>query len=204
MPEDNAPATPPSINAAPRPKFPSQDAPFIWQSKRILERINDSPHVTNHAHAKLVYVALTWIASDNGGASTFQTSKGLIAKKCDLSRRSVEYALAELIQSGVIGVERCFNPKKGQHDLNTYTLRIGCVGVTRSVRRGSRTKTAHSGACMSNSPQEEREEREGGSDRRSSLLGSSSSAPTAGAGGREEPSGSSEPLSFIDPKGFLQ
>jgi len=73
--------------------------------------------------AKLVYVALTWICSDQKSESTFKTSVGLIANKASLSKRTVSDALIELEKVGVIAITRHFNQQTKTHDQHTYTLR---------------------------------------------------------------------------------
>src|SRR5689334_20654724 len=113
----------PENEPSPR-KRPGDEFPYLWQSKRALEKILNSS-IEDRSRAILIYLALTWISSDEE-SPTFQTSKGLIAHKCGVSKRTVEYGLADLKSAGVISIKETLKPGTKENDKNIYTLRTMC------------------------------------------------------------------------------
>jgi hypothetical protein len=91
------------------------EPPFCWQSKLALERI-DKAGLRNPAHAKLVYLALTWIAS-NEGSSTFIVEISEIARKASVGYRTVWAVLPDLERIALVTIQR---PKV--RSASTYTI----------------------------------------------------------------------------------
>ena len=89
----------------PRSNSPNEEAPYLWQSKDPLYRIENSQSVRNHGSAKLVYVALTWIASDEG-SSVFTVEIAAIARKASLGYRTVWDIVKKLEELELIKVNR--------------------------------------------------------------------------------------------------
>jgi hypothetical protein len=102
---------------------PAKEAPFAWQSKRAIRKLVD-PSIENRAHAILVYVGLTVIASNQKQqpCNTFQATKGHVADICGLGTRSVASALYDLERLGLILIARRKVPGKKVNDTNVYTI----------------------------------------------------------------------------------
>lgn len=98
-----------------------QDGPWMWQHKDAFWRINQGLERGSAASAKLVYVALTWIASDEQ-SETFSKPINYIADLASLGRRTVEKRLADLERLGFVLIERKKLEGTKGNDLNTYTL----------------------------------------------------------------------------------
>ena len=109
----------PLVRLEPRAN-PSKEAPYCWQNRNLLRRIRT--RLENSASALLVYVALSEIASEEKGASTFQATQRTIADRAGVSRRTVQTFLPELARIGVIRIE-----KRDDHGDDRYTLLTAIV-----------------------------------------------------------------------------
>ncbi len=63
------------------------EASFVWLTKAALRRIDEAPTIRSPAAAKLVYLALCWLASD-AESNTFTAAIANIATKASLGYRS--------------------------------------------------------------------------------------------------------------------
>ncbi|GEM_PF-2286940 len=95
---------------------PKQEAPFIWSSKRTLERIRNCSAVKHYSTALAVYNALTWIASDEG-RNVFTVEQETIGRRCGFNARTVRRSLPQLEAAGVVHIS-----KPGVRSAATYTL----------------------------------------------------------------------------------
>lgn len=78
--------------------------PFCWQHKADLDRICEGVEGDGVAAATVaVWVALSWIAADEG-RGTFTATLARIGRKCGLSVRSVQRRLADLERLGLLTV----------------------------------------------------------------------------------------------------
>jgi len=106
---------------APEPR-PKSEAPFLWQNKRALQKIKNDPLKKKPATTILIYMALTWIASDEE-SPTFEASLDHIADKVCLSARIVPRYIKQLERAGVIHVIHGLRPDgKKVNEMNRYTL----------------------------------------------------------------------------------
>lgn len=120
-----------------------KNVPFCWQSKATLRRIADAcDGRVDRAFVTAVYVALTWIASDEE-SSVFTAPKSQIAARAGVSYRKAADVLTFLERLGVIAVSA--NVIAGTRELgpNTYTLGTpGATSGTGCLRLGTDAKQA--------------------------------------------------------------
>src|SRR2546423_12361594 len=93
-----------------------QGVPFFWGPKAAMKKIEEALELNEAASAKLVYVALCRIAS-NEATSTFVKPIQYIAMLASVSRSTVERRLRDLERLKLVRVER-FALKQPNH----YTL----------------------------------------------------------------------------------
>jgi len=98
-----------------------KDGHFCWQSKEVLFRIGRDLEPGSATSAKMVYVALSWIAS-NEGSETFKTPIGYIAHLASLDRRTVMRRLPDLERLGLVSIERRKIEGTKGNEQNVYTL----------------------------------------------------------------------------------
>jgi hypothetical protein len=92
---------------------------FCWQPKEAFWLIEEN--LSRPGPAALVYLALTRIASNEGGAS-FSKPIAYIAKLAWVGRRTVERQLPELERIGLVHLERRQIPGTKANDVHRYTL----------------------------------------------------------------------------------
>jgi hypothetical protein len=86
----------------------SDEGPFLWVSKSVLERINDTfgPDTTRAALAKVVYVTLAWLLSDrqaeDRSATEFKAHIGVIAYRSGAGQTTVREAIREFEHMGLV------------------------------------------------------------------------------------------------------
>lgn len=142
--------SPAACNAAGLPARPSQstpsvEAPFAWQAKAALRAIVRAERVTNRCHALAVYVVLSMLVSDKGGAEIACT-KGYVGSLAGLGSRSVAQSLLDLEALGLVQVDRSKVPGTRANALNTYRLTscatrtTSCTGKPSSRARNQNNK----------------------------------------------------------------
>jgi hypothetical protein len=130
---------------------PEDEAPYAWVSKVMLERVIESPHVTERSSALSVYNALCVLSSDNE-SNTFEAPYGLIAHKCQLHKNTVKSRIPELEKAGVIVVTRRRVPGTKEYAPHIYRLvssrrQIKGRGKTASVPRPTTAGGASLSSC---------------------------------------------------------
>ena len=97
--------------------------PFCWQPKEAFRRIEQEAELDEAASAKLVYLALSRVASDEETRS-FRKPINYLATLASVNRRTVERRLPLLEKLGLVAVER--TQLRASH---RYTLATLCRNV---------------------------------------------------------------------------
>ncbi|MHC1767678.1 MAG: hypothetical protein AB9869_25940 [Verrucomicrobiia bacterium] len=101
---------------------PRDEAPFCWFARAALDRIEQSPHISNQTRAKLVYLAGHVVEASRQGKPTYTAPRALIARHAGVSVRTLTEANAELEAAGLILIEHHFDSERKRHHPSTYTL----------------------------------------------------------------------------------
>jgi hypothetical protein len=124
--------------------------PFCWQPKAALERIEQGLEREQAASAKLVYLALTRIAN-NEGSDTFMKPITYIAALASVSAKTVERRLPDLEKLGLIIVDRC-EKFRTQHCYHVATLSRNVKTHSPDVQTQSPNVQTASGVVLGSSP----------------------------------------------------
>ena len=95
--------------------------PFCWLPKEAVQRIEESLELGAAASAKLVYLALCRIAS-NEGSAVFTKPINYIATLASVHRRTVERRLPDLERVHLVSIARRKVEGTKENDSSTYTL----------------------------------------------------------------------------------
>jgi hypothetical protein len=115
--------------------------PFCWQPKEAFERIEQGLERGASASAKLVYLALTRIAS-NERSRSFSKPIAYIATLASLGRRTVERRLPDLERLGLVEIQRLAIAGTKARDLSRYTLPTLCRKVASQSRKVATARSA--------------------------------------------------------------
>jgi hypothetical protein len=116
----------------------TKNGPFCWQNKAALRTVADAcDGRADFALVIAVYVALTWISSDEQSES-FTFPKNKIAERAGVSYRKAADVLAFLERLGLIAITKNVVPGTRESGPNTYTLGTACAtSGTQCLRLGT-------------------------------------------------------------------
>ena len=119
----------------------TKSGPFCWQNKAALRTLADAcDGRADFALVIAVYVALTWISSDEQSES-FTFPKNKIAERAGVSYRKAADVLAFLERLGLIVITKNVVPGTRESGPNTYTLGAACAtSGTPCLRLGTETQ----------------------------------------------------------------
>jgi DNA-binding transcriptional regulator YhcF (GntR family) len=114
--------------------------PFCWMPKEALRRIEQKLDPSKAAGAKLLYLALTRIASDVESAN-FQKPISYVAALASVNRRTVERRLPDLERLGLVTVKRGALRVSHEYSVTTLSRNVATPSPSVATKHATHSRT---------------------------------------------------------------